>query len=228
MKPEQIVEVIGDLEPKLHDDLVGKRAYFGFEPSGRLHRGILNPVVALQWVTGFGATPIVLVADSLSKLNGKTLHPWDALLQHLPKSTEVILQSQVYDGMRKPSALECLMELSQIATAKRTVCAIDCAGRESAEADELSGIRMSPLVYTLMQCVDMHLLDVDIAIGGTDQRKAHMLARDCFPKLGWKVPTMVHTSILLDRKGRKMSKSNPETCEWLDSSPSTPLPTMEN
>ena len=63
-------------------------------------------------------------------------------------------------------------------------------------------------------------MDVDVAHSGMDQRKIHMLVRDVFPKMGWKVPVAVHHSLLpgLSKpaeqdaaKSGKMSKSNPDS-----------------
>jgi tyrosyl-tRNA synthetase len=65
-----------------------------------------------------------------------------------------------------------------------------------------------------------------------DQRKVHMLARETFPKLGWKVPVAVHHHLLpglaepvqtgVDEDAKtdavvssKMSKSKPWTCVFV-------------
>ncbi len=85
-------------------------------------------------------------------------------------------------------------------------------------------IDLAKLLYPPMQAIDIHTLDVDIAHAGMDQRKAHMLVRDVFPKLGWKVPVSVHHKILPSlSKSRtkqetdsadvstKMSKSDPKS-----------------
>ncbi|MBT6195344.1 MAG: tyrosine--tRNA ligase, partial [Nitrosopumilus sp.] len=64
-------------------------------------------------------------------------------------------------------------------------------------------------------------LDVDIAHAGMDQRKIHMLVREIFPKMKWKVPVSVHHKLLpgLKKQGgeefggefNKMSKSDPNS-----------------
>jgi tyrosyl-tRNA synthetase len=58
-----------------------------------------------------------------------------------------------------------------------------------------------------MQAVDIAYLDVDVAVGGIDQRKIHMLARDNLPKLGFKAPICIHTPLLMGLDGDKMSSS---------------------
>ena len=52
------------------------------------------------------------------------------------------------------------------------------------------------LLYPPMQAADIHSLDLDIVHAGMDQRKIHMLVREIFPKMEWKVPVAVHHSLL--------------------------------
>jgi len=66
---------------------------------------------------------------------------------------------------------------------------------------------------------DIHSLDLDIVHAGMDQRKIHMLVKDVFPKMKWKVPVAVHhkllpgltkpTEIKSGSEVAKMSKSDP-------------------
>jgi len=55
--------------------------------------------------------------------------------------------------------------------------------------------------------VDIKFLDTDVAVGGIDQRKIHMLAREHLPKLGFKAPICIHTPLLIGLDGEKMSSS---------------------
>jgi len=47
--------------------------------------------------------------------------------------------------------------------------------------------KVSHLVYPLMQTLDIEYLDLDLAVGGLDQRKVHMLAREKLPELEYDV-----------------------------------------
>ncbi len=67
--------------------------------------------------------------------------------------------------------------------------------------------RVSQMIYPLMQALDIAYLGVDVAMGGIDQRKIHMLAREELPALGFKSPICLHTPILLGLDGTKMSSS---------------------
>ena len=63
-------------------------------------------------------------------------------------------------------------------------------------------------VRMIMQTVDMAALNVDIALGGMEQRKIQMLARENLEKIGENVPVCIHTPLLHGLDGdAKMSSS---------------------
>ena len=87
-------------------------------------------------------------------------------------------------------------------------------GRDEASSDH----DLSKFFYPAMQASDIFELDIDIAIGGMDQRKAHMFMRDVAGKYGWDKATCLHTPIISSLKSsgsrmesfdHKMSKSDP-------------------
>ena len=73
--------------------------------------------------------------------------------------------------------------------------------------------------YPPMQAADIFELNIDIAFGGMDQRKAHMYMREVADRNGWTKATCIHTPMLSGLKGQgggrmdsfdhKMSKSDP-------------------
>ena len=77
---------------------------------------------------------------------------------------------------------------------------------------------LSAFYYPALQAADIFELEVDIAFGGMDQRKAHMYMREVADRNGWTKPTCIHTPMLSGLKGAggrmdsfeyKMSKSDP-------------------
>ena len=69
-----------------------------------------------------------------------------------------------------------------------------------------------------MQAADIFEMNIDVAMGGMDQRKAHMFMRDVASKYGWQKATCIHTPIISSLKAsgsrmesfdHKMSKSDP-------------------
>jgi len=103
---------------------------------------------------------------------------------------------------------------------------------------DTSDMESATILYPCMQSADIFQLKLDVACGGMDQRKAHMLARDSAEKLNMKKPTCVHTHLLmglseperagegrfdedrdLDKEIRsKMSKSLPGKCVFVHDS----------
>ena len=66
-------------------------------------------------------------------------------------------------------------ELSQAITLNRAKRSMDEVGRQ------MDNPTVSQMVYPIMQMADIAMLGVDAALGGIDQRKIHMLAREYLP-----------------------------------------------
>ena len=85
-----------------------------------------------------------------------------------------------------------LVKFTKHMSIARTMRTLTIMGRSENEEK----IDLAKLLYPPMQAVDIHSLDVDIAHAGMDQRKIHMLVREIFPKMKWKVPVAVHHKLL--------------------------------
>jgi tyrosyl-tRNA synthetase len=70
-----------------------------------------------------------------------------------------------------------------------------------------------------MQVVDMLFLEVDLAVGGMEQRKIHMLARDNLPRLGYPAPVCIHTPLLHGTDGSEKMSSSKENFIAIDDKP---------
>lgn len=100
-------------------------------------------------------------------------------------------------------------------------------GRRASEAS----LDFSKLLYPCMQVADIFYLNLDVCLGGMDQRKAHVLAIEVADRLGFRKPVALHTPLLIGLSGLsrmdtakmeeedwisvKMSKSKPETCIFI-------------
>jgi tyrosyl-tRNA synthetase len=95
---------------------------------------------------------------------------------------------------------------------------------------EMEDPKVSQLVYPLMQSLDIGALNLDVAHGGMEQRKIHVLSREILPKLGYKKPVCVHGSLLSSIKGpgEKMSSSKPETVILVHEKPEDIRKKMQN
>lgn len=195
---------------KIAEEPGGKRAYVGYEPSGALHLGHMltaNKLIDLQEA---GLDVVVLLADVHAYLNEKggfdeIQEVAESMKQQfiaygLDPDTEFVLGSEFQ--------LDSDYTLDVYSLAVRTT--LNRARRSMSEvAREKENPRVGQMIYPLMQAVDIARLGIDVAVGGIDQRKIHMLARDTLPEIGYTAPTAIHTPILtaLEGGGEKMSSS---------------------
>ena len=199
--------------------------YIGIEISGFLHLGsLISTGFKLNDFVKAGVDCTVFLADWHTLLNEKlggsfetirkvSKYYKDAFSLVCPEAN-VVLGTDLYDSKK-----EYWSELVQIAkhmSLARTMRTLTIMGRS--ENDEK--IDLAKLIYPAMQAADIHSLDLDIVHAGMDQRKIHMLVKDVFPKMKWKVPVAVHHKLLpgltkpiedLEKYGgeiTKMSKSD--------------------
>jgi tyrosyl-tRNA synthetase len=215
------VEAVTEEEVReLAEDPEGKRVYVGYEPSGVLHLGHLLGATKLIDMQEAGMDVVVLLADVHAYLNGKgtfeeireTAEQMKAqfLAYGLDEdSTEFVLGSEFQ--LDEDYELD-LHELELSTSLNR-------AQRAMADIQSGETAKVSHVVYPLMQALDIEYLDLDLAIGGLDQRKVHMLAREELPSLGYEKRPALHTPIIgdLTTGEGKMSSSTGVTLSMEDS-----------
>lgn len=226
-------EVVTRDELRVLLDRGAPRAYVGLEPSGLMHVGtafvIGSKVVDLMHA---GFHTIVFLADWHAYINDKLSGNLESLrvcgeyfkdafrAVGVPDSVEYLYANEF---VRHPEYWQDVIRVSKSATVRRIKRALTIMGRKEEDAD----LDASKLIYPAMQVADIHWMDLDLALGGMDQRHAHMLYRDLAPKLGWKQVVALHTPLLpgLDGGGRmdlvagKMSKSKPDASILLNDTP---------
>ena len=184
-------------------------AYVGYEPSGKIHMGhvlTVNKLLDLQQA-GFKIT--VLLADVHAYLNEKgTMDEVGKIADYNKrcfialgldeKNTNFVLGSSYQ--LSSEYMLD-VLKLARSTTLNRARRSMDEVSRNSEDP------KVSQMIYPIMQALDIAHLGVDVAVGGIDQRKIHMLAREGLPELGYKAPVCIHTPILLGLDGKKMSSS---------------------
>ncbi|MEM2192306.1 MAG: tyrosine--tRNA ligase [Candidatus Hadarchaeales archaeon] len=214
------VEVV--TEEELRELLKGRfSVYCGYEPSGKIHFGHLLTVRKLKDFQEIGGRVVVLLADLHAYLNHKgTLEEIRRVAEYNkhcfialglnPAKTEFIL------GSSFQLEREFQMDVLQMATFTTLLR----ARRSMAEiARKLEDPDVAQVLYPLMQAVDIAHLKVDIAVGGIDQRKVHMIARENLPRLGYKKPVCVHTPLLHGIDGEEKMSSSKENFIAIDDSP---------
>lgn len=222
------------------------RTYIGFEISGQVHlgTGILSMSKVKDFLeAGFDCT--VFLADWHSWLNGKLGGDLETIRDVAggyfkeglriglrcvgTDSTPVrfVMGSEVYDQEYWAT----VVKVSKALTVKRVQRMITIMGRKEGEA-----VNFAQLVYPPMQIADIFHLDVNVAHGGMDQRKAHVGAREVAEKIGKAKPLALHHHLLAGLKGPagqvpttnleqaeirselKMSKSKPDSAIFIHDS----------
>ncbi len=206
------------------------RHYIGLEISGALHLGSLV-------LTGFkindfikaGIDTTVFLADWHTYINDKLGGDWARIKKVSEYYAEAfklfcpgvnIVQGSDLYKQHGEGYWEDFVRFCKQMTLARTMRSLTIMGRSEND----SNLDLSQLLYPPMQSVDIKALDLDIVHAGMDQRKIHMLVREIFPKLKWKVPVLVHHHLLAglaepvkmgqadDAKlSSKMSKSKPSS-----------------
>ncbi len=185
------------------------RAYVGYEPSGEIHLGHMVTVQKLMDLQRAGFEVVVLLADVHAYLNEKgdfeeiaeiARYNRDAFIAlGLDETRAKFVLGSEYQ-LERDYVLD-VLKLARITTLNRARRSMDEVSRRKEDP------MVSQMIYPLMQALDIAHLSVDLAVGGMDQRKIHMLARENLPRLGYKAPVCLHTPIISGLDGEKMSSS---------------------
>jgi tyrosyl-tRNA synthetase len=216
-----VEEVVTEEEIRdLAEDPEGKRVYVGYEPSGVLHLGHLLTATKLMDLQEIGMEVVVLLADVHAYLNGKgtfeeireTAEQMKA--QFLAYGLEADQTEFVY-GSEYQLDEDYLLDLHQLALET----SLNRAQRAMAEIQSGETVKVSHVLYPLMQALDIEYLELDAAVGGIDQRKVHMLHREELPAIGYEARPCIHTPIIADLSTGvgKMSSSEGVTISMEDS-----------
>ena len=223
--------------------LLGREAhpkhYIGLEISGLLHLGSL--VILGFKINDFikaGITCKVFLADWHSYINNKMggdLDKIERVSRYYKQAfgffcpgVEFELGSKLYAG--NDQYWKDLLRFSKQITLARDTRCLTIMGRTTKEK-----LDVAQYIYPPMQATDIRAMDLDIAHSGLDQRKVHVLVREVFPSLGWKVPVAVHHHLLaglqkpegvgMDEDAEsdkvvssKMSKSKPDSAIFIHDS----------
>ena len=225
---DYLVDCIADGDSAKGDGTL--RCYVGFEPSGKAHIGWKVLSLQLKRMLEADVNVLIFLADWHAWINDKFSgnmadiqltakymeETFRALLNYPPEGDgpgelRFYYASQLMDnGDYWARVLRC----SKGATLAMVRKTFTIMGRDEASSDH----DLSKFFYPAMQASDIFELGIDIAIGGMDQRKAHMFMRDVASKYGWKKSTCLHTPIISSLKSsgsrmesfdHKMSKSDP-------------------
>jgi tyrosyl-tRNA synthetase len=189
------------------------RTYVGYETSGFVHIG--TAATAFKQLDFIKASweVVVLLADLHTLLNSKGSEDWiESMIDYWREVFKALglKKAEYVTGSEfeyEPKYVLNLLRSMLFTTQTRAHRSMDVISKEMEDP------KVAQLVYPLMQSLDIGALNLDVAHGGMEQRKIHVLAREILPKLGYKKPVCVHSALLSSIKGpgEKMSSSKPET-----------------
>ena len=181
--------------------------YCGYEPSGDMHLGHFVTITKLMDLQKAGFKIKILLADVHAMLNRKgdsdkikkEVESWKKMIKAIGLKTEIVLGSKYQ--FEKNYQMH-VMDLAQHTTINRGLRSM------SEIARDIENATISQLWYPLMQIADIKYLNVDVALGGLEQRKVHMMGKDMSNILKHNF-IAIHTPLITSLKGpgSKMSKS---------------------
>ena len=187
-------------------------AYCGYETSGPVHLGHLVTIMKLKELSDAGVKVKVLFADYHTYLNRKG--DWDFIHAQAKEWEETFKRLGLEDAeyvlgssfQRSSEYFDDVLRLALDTSMNRGIRSMEMIARDHEHA------RISQVIYPLMQIADIKWLDVDIAVGGMEQRKIHALARETLKDIREAPFVAVHTQLITSLLGEgKMSSSVPDS-----------------
>ena len=185
-----IAEIIGeeDLE-KLLKKKKKPSVYIGTAPTGRPHIGYLIWILKVADLLKAGFHVKILLADLHGALDGTPWHilehRYDYYAASIPELIKMIGANTKELEFVKGSEMQLKPEYMYDVLKMSSLVSVKDAKKAASEVVKLGdNPKLSGLLYPLMQAVDEQYLKVDAQLGGTDQRKIMVLARENLPKIG--------------------------------------------
>ena len=201
VKEEELVKLIKEKKEPV--------VYCGYEPNGPMHLGHFVTITKLMDFEKAGFKVKLLLADVHAFLNRKGTEEdikreadnWRKTVKAIGLNAEVVLGSSFQ--FEKEYELD-VMRMAQDSTINRGLRSMQEVARD------IENATVSQLWYPLMQIADIKHLGADVAQGGLEQRKIHMMGREMSKVLNYNF-VCVHTPLITSLKGpgQKMSKSLP-------------------
>jgi tyrosyl-tRNA synthetase len=214
-----------DLIKRNTDEIIGEKelvsllkekkpvVYWGTAPTGRPHVGYFLPALKIADLLKAGFYVKILLADLHAALDNVPWRTLEKRYDYYAKVIPLMIQSigvktrnlefvKGSDYQLKPSYMLDVLRLSSMTS-------IHDANKAAADTVKLGkNPKVSGLIYPLMQMADEQWLKADAQLGGTDQRKIMVLAREKLPKLCYKPRIEIINPLIPGLIGEKMSASD--------------------
>jgi len=197
--------------------------YWGTAPTGRIHLGYFLPMLKIAELLRANCGVTILIADLHAMLDNLKSTPEQvtARSDYYERTIRIMLQSLGIDLTRIAFVRGTDFQLSKKYTIDmykiNTMCSITDAKHAGAEVvKQTDNPIMTGLLYPTLQALDEEYLHVDAQLGGIDQRKIFMFAREYLPKIGYK--KRVHLMTRMIPGLRKVARDQSECVEKMSAS----------
>ena len=208
-------EVIG--EDELKGLLKSKKeisVYWGTMPTGGISIAYFFPMLKIADFLKAGLRVKILLADLHAALDSV---PWDLVekrYNYYEKAIVTILKTIGVDTKKlefvKGSDFQLTPEYMNDVLKLSVLSSVNDATRAASEAvktAKVGNVKVSGLIYPLMQALDEEYLKVNIQFAGVDQRKIQVFAREFLPKIGYKQRIELMSPMIRGLVGKQMSSS---------------------
>ncbi len=209
-------EVIGTDE--LQKKLAGKKPvsiYWGTMPTGSISIAYFFPMLKIADFLKAGLAVKILIADLHAALDGVSWDILNARAEYYEYAIRLILKRIGVDAKKltfvRGSSFQLTKEYSMDLLKLSTLATINESRHAAAEAVKTAqgdSVKLSGLIYPLMQALDEEYLHVDAQLGGADQRKILVFAREFLPKIGYSPRIELMNPMIRGLVGVQMSSSN--------------------
>ncbi len=212
---KNLQEVIG--EDELKHKLKQKKefsVYWGTMPTGSVSLAYFFPMMKVADFLKAGLKVKILLADLHAALDSV---PWEILEKRynyykeaiililktigvdikkleFVRGSEIQLNKKYFEDLLKLSTLTSLHDSTKAAS----------EGIKSAVGEN---VKLSGMIYPIMQALDEEYLEIDAQFAGVDQRKIMVYAREYLPKIGYKERIELMNPMIRGLVGEKMSSS---------------------
>ncbi len=195
----------------------GFNFYYGTAPTGPFHYAYLIPLNKLAQLTEIGGRGTLLLADYHAHLDDRktSFEQMDIRSKYYEECIRGVMgdagkKLKFVRGSTYQHKRDYVEDLYRIAARVTTTRAT----RAASEVVRIRGeVKVSELLYPLLQILDVKYLGADITVGGIDQRNIYMLGREVLETIGYQKGAYIFMPLLVSLKGgeHKMSASDPST-----------------
>jgi len=208
------VEIIGEEElKKLLKEKKSPSVYIGTAPTGRPHVGYFIWGLKVADLLEAGFKVKILLADMHAALDNTPWNILDERYKYYERIIPLMIQA-IGAGIKnlefvKGSSFELTRDYIFDVLKMSSFTSIRDANKAASDVVKMGkNPKLSGLIYPIMQALDEQYLGVDAQLGGTDQRKIFVLARENHLKMGYKPRIEIMFPLLPGLIGEKMSASD--------------------